>query len=98
MEYNQIEVVAAVIDFVEENLCEKIDLTIVADAVHYSKYHLHRMFTETVGLTVHDYVIDVPALPDGNADDLQKEIDSLRDLIRQKDALLQAFKDLANTF
>lgn len=47
---------AAVIDFVDENLCEKIDLTVVTDAVRYSKHHLHRMFTETVGITVHDYV------------------------------------------
>ena len=28
----------------------------VAEAVHYSKYHLHRMFTSTVGMTIHDYV------------------------------------------
>ena len=28
----------------------------VAEAVHYSKYHLHRLFTKTVGMTIHDYV------------------------------------------
>lgn len=28
----------------------------VAGALHYSKYHLHRMFKRTVGLTLHDYV------------------------------------------
>ena len=27
----------------------------VASALHYSKYHLHRIFTKTVGLTIHDY-------------------------------------------
>ena len=28
----------------------------IAGAIHYSKYHLHRLFAETVGMTVHDYV------------------------------------------
>nr|WP_315024464.1 AraC family transcriptional regulator [uncultured Aminipila sp.] len=44
------------IQYIEGHLNEKLDLDIVADAVHYSKYHLHRMFTDTVGLTIHDYV------------------------------------------
>lgn len=34
----------------------RLELETVAEAVHYSKYHLHRMFTETVGMTLHDYV------------------------------------------
>lgn len=45
-----------VIEYIENNLANKLDLEIVAQAVHYSKYHLHRIFTETVGLTIHDYV------------------------------------------
>ena len=44
------------IDYIESHLHEKLDLETVAGAVHYSKYHLHRMFTSTVGLTIHDYV------------------------------------------
>lgn len=28
----------------------------VADAVHYSRYHLHRMFTTAAGMTLHDYI------------------------------------------
>lgn len=48
--------VIEVIKFIEEHLTEKLDLDLVASAVHYSKYHLHRMFTDTVGLTIHDYV------------------------------------------
>lgn len=44
------------IKFIEEHLTEKLDLDIVASTVHYSKYHLHRMFTNTFGLTIHDYV------------------------------------------
>lgn len=55
MQINIINVTAA-IDYIENNLADKLDLEIVAQAVHYSKYHLHRVFTETVGLTIHDYV------------------------------------------
>ncbi len=48
--------VMAAIDYIESHLHEKLDLETVAGAVHYSKYHLHRMFTDTAGLTIHDYV------------------------------------------
>lgn len=51
-----IEKVIAAIDYIESHLSEKVDLELVAGAVHYSKYYLHRIFTKTVGLTVHDYV------------------------------------------
>ena len=54
---NNLANVIAAIDYIEDNLMEKIDLDIVADAVHYSKFHLHRMFSETVGLTIHDYIL-----------------------------------------
>ncbi|MCI8514001.1 MAG: GNAT family N-acetyltransferase [Lachnospiraceae bacterium] len=42
--------------YVEIHLDEKLDLKTVAEAAHYSKYHLHRMFTKTVGMTLHDYI------------------------------------------
>ncbi|SCJ86786.1 Regulatory protein soxS [Anaerotruncus sp. 2789STDY5834896] len=48
--------VMAAIDYIEAHLDQKLDLEQVAEAVHYSKYYLHRMFTAAVGLTVHDYV------------------------------------------
>lgn len=48
--------VMGVIDYIENHLYEKLDLETVAGAVHYSKYHLHRIFTKTVGLTLHTYV------------------------------------------
>lgn len=48
--------VMAVIDYIESNLANQLNLEIVAHAVHYSKYHLHRVFIETVGLTIHNYV------------------------------------------
>lgn len=37
-------------------MTEKLNLDLIAAAVHYSKYHLHRIFTDTVGLTIHDYI------------------------------------------
>jgi len=48
--------IESVIDYIENHLDGKIDLDKVSEVVHYSKYHLHRMFTSTVGMTIHDYV------------------------------------------
>lgn len=53
---NHVEDIMAVIDHIEKHLTEDLDLDSIAGAVHYSKYHLHRMFIEEVGLTIHDYV------------------------------------------
>ena len=49
------EVIMA-INFIEANLTKKMDLDMISGAVHYSKYHLHRVFSDTVGLTIHDYI------------------------------------------
>jgi len=46
----------AVIDYIESHLDGKLDLETIARASHYSKYHLHRVFTTTVGMRLHDYV------------------------------------------
>ena len=56
MEIQRVVSIETVIEFIESNLDGKLELDAVAAAVHYSKYHLHRMFTETVGMTIHDYV------------------------------------------
>ena len=53
---NHIMNIEIVIDYIESHLDEKLDLEKVSEAVHYSKYHLHRMFTNMVGMTIHDYV------------------------------------------
>lgn len=45
------------IAFIEEHLDGKLDLGRVAEAMYYSKYYLHRMFTETTSMTIHDYVV-----------------------------------------
>lgn len=52
----QIVMVSQAICYIEDNLYNKLDLDIVAMALHYSKFHLHRIFTKTVGMTLHDYV------------------------------------------
>lgn len=56
MNGHKIENISAVISYIETHLNEKLDLDTVASAVCYSKYHLHRMFTDTVGITLHDYI------------------------------------------
>ena len=45
-----------VIDYIEHHLDGKLDLETIALDSHYSKYHLHRVFSDTVGLTIHDYI------------------------------------------
>ncbi|MCI9546350.1 MAG: GNAT family N-acetyltransferase [Lachnospiraceae bacterium] len=49
------DTIMQVIGYVERNLNNKLELETVAAALHYSKFHLHRMFAQTVGLTIHDY-------------------------------------------
>ena len=39
----KVENIAAVISYIEAHLNEKLDLDTVANAVCYSKYHLHRI-------------------------------------------------------
>ena len=56
MNSHKVENIAAVISYNEAHLNEKLDLDTVANAICYSKYHLHRMFTDTVGITLHDYI------------------------------------------
>ena len=56
MRNENIENIVSVIEYIEAHLTEKLDLNRMADAVHYSKYHLHRMFTGAVGLTPHEYL------------------------------------------
>ena len=53
---HRISDIETVIDYIESHLDGKLGLETVSEAVHYSKYHLHRIFTETVGMTIHDYV------------------------------------------
>lgn len=56
MPNKNIEPIISVIEYIESHLTERLDLDRVADAVHYSKYHVHRMFKSVAGLTLNDYI------------------------------------------
>lgn len=56
MHRQSVPIVSEALFYIEENLDSKLDLQTVASALHCSKYHLHRSFTKTAGLTIHDYV------------------------------------------
>lgn len=45
-----------VIDYIEENLCEELDMDKLAAAAGYSRYHFVRIFAEVVGFTPADYI------------------------------------------
>jgi AraC family transcriptional regulator len=49
------EAILRAVDYIESNLSEPLDLDRVAHAAGYSKYHLHRMFSSIVGMSVHTY-------------------------------------------
>ncbi len=51
-----IDPVIDAVAYIEAHVNEKLNLETVAEAVHYSKYHLHHMFTSAVGMTLHDYI------------------------------------------
>ncbi len=57
MGLQDISMIERAIAYMEAHLDEKMDFERVAGAVHYSKYHLHRMFTEITGMTLHDYML-----------------------------------------
>lgn len=41
------------VDYIETHLESKLDLERLANQAGYSKYHLHRMFTNIVGFPIH---------------------------------------------
>lgn len=55
MQGQTVLIVSQAIQYIEHNLNDKLELDIVAAALYYSKFHLHRIFTKVVGLTIHDY-------------------------------------------
>ena len=56
MQDQTVRIVSQAIRYIEHNLNNKLELDKVAAALHYSQFHLHRIFTKTVGLTVHEYI------------------------------------------
>ena len=53
---DNVGIIKGMIDFIEDHLKEDINLSQLADAAGYSRYHLHRMFTALVGFPVHQYI------------------------------------------
>lgn len=45
------------IEFIENNLSEKLSLSLVAQQAYFSPYHFHRLFSMAVGETVTNYII-----------------------------------------
>ncbi len=56
MQGQTVRIVSQAIRYIERHLNDKLELDSVAAALHYSKFHLHRIFTKTVGLTIHEYI------------------------------------------
>lgn len=48
--------IESVIDYIETHLNEKLTLDTIAAAIHYSKYHLSRLFVDTVVLHINEYI------------------------------------------
>ena len=44
------------INYIEENLVEKLSLEIVAEKAHFSPFHFHRLFKLIVNETVHNFI------------------------------------------
>ena len=53
---NTLENINKIIDYIEDNLTEKINLDTISEITHYSKYHFHRLFSNTINFTLHNYV------------------------------------------
>ena len=56
MESANLRAVERAIEHIEAHLGGTLDLDEVARAAGYSNFHLHRLFGEVTGMTVHDYV------------------------------------------
>lgn len=50
------EVIQDVLVYIDNHMEEKLDLDSIAQVVHYSKYHLSRMFMSIVGFSLHNYI------------------------------------------
>lgn len=56
MENNYLPRINRVIDFISENLCDDLSLTTLAEIAHFSPFHFHRIFKETLGETLNQFV------------------------------------------
>lgn len=56
MQNQTVHITAQAIQYIENHLNHKLDLDSIAAALNYSKFHLHRIFKKTTGLTIHNYI------------------------------------------
>src|SRR5438270_13611744 len=52
-----------VLDYIDRHLDSDLDLETVSGVAAFSKFHFHRQFTATFGLSVHRYVCASSATP-----------------------------------
>lgn len=61
MSKQAIEIVAGLVDYIEQQIANPnpaaLNLSAIADAAGYSRFHLHRMFTQVAGLPLHAYLL-----------------------------------------
>lgn len=55
MQSRTVPIVSQAIRYIEGHLQDRLSLDGVASALNYSKFHLHRTFVKTTGLTIHEY-------------------------------------------
>ena len=55
MDSDRLGMIGSALDFIEAHLEDDVTLEAVAQAAHYSKYHLHRAFSGALGTTLHQY-------------------------------------------
>lgn len=51
-----IDTIQEVIDYIDKHLDENLSLDSISKEIHYSKYHLSRMFVSIVGFSIHSYI------------------------------------------
>ncbi|MGO7158796.1 helix-turn-helix domain-containing protein, partial [Rhizobium johnstonii] len=45
-----------VLDYIDQHLDDDLDLDVLSGVAAFSKFHFHRQFTATFGLSVHRYI------------------------------------------
>lgn len=50
------DLILEIIEHIESNLGQEMNLDAIADKFGYSKFHLNRIFCETVGVTIYKYI------------------------------------------
>lgn len=54
MRGDKLECFAALLAYLEQNPCAGLDAA--SNALHYSKYHLHRLFSQAAGMSLQEYL------------------------------------------